>query len=132
MHARRFVIVLAVLATGPLRAEEKPSLDGVEFFEKKIRPLLVKQCYECHGPDAKKPGGALRLDTRDGVLKGGGSGVAVIPGDPEKSLLLKAVRRTGELKMPPKEKLSAGEVGDLEAWVKMGVPDPRRASPSAA
>jgi len=124
MPSRRFVVLLAIFGAAMLRAEEKPP-DGVEFFEKKIRPLLVKHCYECHGPDAKKPGGGLRLDSRDGVLKGGGSGVVVVPSDPEKSLLLKAVRRTGELKMPPKSKLSADEVNDLEAWVKMGVPDPR-------
>jgi Protein of unknown function (DUF1553)/Protein of unknown function (DUF1549)/Planctomycete cytochrome C len=125
MAPRRFVVLLAIFGAAMLRAEEKPPPDGVEFFEKKIRPLLIKHCYECHGPDAKKPGGGLRLDTRDGVLKGGGSGVVVVPGEPEKSLLLNAVRRSGELKMPPKSKLSADEVAELEAWVKMGVPDPR-------
>jgi Protein of unknown function (DUF1553)/Protein of unknown function (DUF1549)/Planctomycete cytochrome C len=110
-----------------VRAEEKSDApDGVAFFEKKIRPLLVKHCYECHSADAKKVKGELRLDTRDGVRKGGTNGPAIIPGNPEKSLLLKAVRQVDDaLKMPPKEKLLADEIADLEAWVKMGAPDPR-------
>src|SRR5262245_51369401 len=125
MAPRRLVVLLAIIGAATLRAADKPPPDGVEFFEKKIRPLLIRHCYECHGPDAKKPGGGLRLDTRDGVLKGGGSGAVVVVDEPEKSLLINAVRRTGDLKMPPKVTLSADEVADLEAWVKMGMPDPR-------
>jgi len=104
----------------------KQDAEGLEFFEKKIRPLLSDKCYECHSADSKKLKGGLRLDIREGVLKGGTSGAAVVPGQPDKSLLIKAVRYTDEdLQMPPKHKLSPAEVADLESWVKMGAPDPR-------
>jgi hypothetical protein len=100
---------------------------GVEFFEQKVRPVLVDTCYKCHSASADKVKGGLLLDTRDGLLKGGDSGAAIAPGDPEKSLLIKAVRYTDEnLQMPPKnKKLSAEQISALEQWVKMGAPDPR-------
>jgi hypothetical protein len=103
---------------------------GVEFFEKQIRPVLVDHCYKCHSHEAEKVKGSLLLDTRDGVLKGGDTGPAIVPGDPEKSLLIKAIRYTDEnLQMPPKgKKLSPAQVADFEAWVKMGAPDPRQAA----
>ena len=130
MVVRCGTLMLALVVAVPsASAEEKPAHEGVEFFEKKIRPLLVKHCYECHSADAKKLKGDLRLDTRDGALKGGINGPAIVPGEPAKSLLIKAVRQTdAALKMPPKGKLSAEEIADLEAWVKMGAPDPRTAS----
>ena len=101
--------------------------DGVEFFEKKIRPLLADNCYKCHSHQSEKIKGGLLLDTREGLLKGGDSGPAVIPGKPDDSLLIKAVRYTDkELQMPPKDrKLPAEQIADLEAWVNMGVPGPR-------
>src|SRR5258707_7833421 len=100
--------------------------DGLELFEKKIRPLLVERCYECHSAQSKKLKGGLRLDSRDGVLKGGDSGPVVIPGQPEKSLLIKAVRFTDEdLQMPPHHKLAAEQIADFEAWAKLCVPDSR-------
>ncbi len=114
---------------GDLIADQKPSREGVEFFEKKVRPLLVQHCYSCHSADAKKVRGGLLLDSRPGLLKGGDSGPAVVPGAPRQSLLVRAVRHADEsLKMPPKGKLSAREIGDLETWVKMGAPDPRTAA----
>ncbi|MBI3853901.1 MAG: PSD1 domain-containing protein [Verrucomicrobia bacterium] len=105
----------------------QPDAVGVEFFEKKIRPLLVDHCYKCHSAESEKIKGGLRLDTRDNLLKGGDTGPSIVPGDPEKSLLIKAVRYTDkDLQMPPKnKKLSAEKIADLEAWVKMGAPDPR-------
>ncbi|HET6574818.1 MAG TPA: DUF1549 domain-containing protein, partial [Fimbriiglobus sp.] len=107
-------------------ADDKPTPKGVEFFERKVRPLLVKHCYSCHSATAKKLRGELRLDTRDGVKQGGASGPVVVPGEPTKSLLIQAVRHADDVSpMPPKEKLTAVEVADLEAWVKMGAPDPR-------
>src|SRR6266567_3694496 len=113
-------------AAQPSRAPTEFSREGLEFFEKKIRPLLVERCYECHSAQSKKLKGGLRLDSRDGVLKGGDSGPVVIPGQPEKSLLIKAVRFTDEdLQMPPHHKLAAEQIADLEAWVKLGVPDSR-------
>src|SRR5438876_6768527 len=100
---------------------------GVEFFERKIRPVIADNCYKCHSATAEKLKGGLKLDTRADVLKGGDTGPALIPGDVEKSLIIKAVRYTDEdLKMPPKnKKLSAEQIADLETWVKMGAPDPR-------
>jgi hypothetical protein len=100
---------------------------GLEFFEKKIRPLLVENCYKCHSAGAEKIKGGFLLDTREGMLKGGDTGPAIVPGEPEKSLLIKAVRYTDDnLQMPPKnQKLAAGQIADLEAWIKMGAPDPR-------
>src|SRR5215212_1887168 len=99
----------------------------MEFFEKKVRPVLVESCYKCHSPTSEKVKGGLMLDTREAMLQGGDSGPSLVPGDPEKSLLIKAVRYTDEdLKMPPKnKKLSAEQIADLEAWVKMGATDPR-------
>jgi mono/diheme cytochrome c family protein len=98
-----------------------------EFFENKIRPVLSKHCYQCHSAEATKVKGGLLLDTREGTLQGGDSGPAIVPGEAEKSLLIKAVRYTDpDLQMPPKgEKLSDAQIADLVAWVKMGAPDPR-------
>jgi hypothetical protein len=105
---------------------------GIEFFEKRIRPILVEHCYECHSDKAPKIKGDLRLDSRDGLLKGGRSGPAVVPGKPAESLLIKGVHYDDEtFKMPPKAKLSAAQIADLEAWVKMGAPDPRTGGPAA-
>ncbi|HKS38888.1 MAG TPA: PSD1 and planctomycete cytochrome C domain-containing protein, partial [Verrucomicrobiae bacterium] len=107
---------------------EDPTQEGIEFFEKKIRPILVDNCYKCHAADSEKgPKGGLLLDTRDGLFKGGDTGPAIVPGDAEKSLLIKAVRHRDEnLQMPPKNgKLPDEQIADLEAWVKMGAPDPR-------
>jgi hypothetical protein len=98
---------------------------GVDFFEKKIRPVLADRCYGCHSAKAKKLRGSLRLDTREGLLEGGGSGPALVPGDPDRSLLIKAIRYTDAgLQMPPKQRLSPQEVADFETWVKRGAPTP--------
>src|SRR5262245_48897104 len=101
-----------------------------QFFESKIRPLLADNCYKCHSQSAEKVKAGLLLDTREGVLKGGESGPAIVPGDPEKSLLIKAVRYADpDLQMPPKgKKLSDQQIADLTSWVKMGAPDPRVAT----
>ncbi|MFO0891097.1 MAG: DUF1553 domain-containing protein [Isosphaeraceae bacterium] len=99
---------------------------GIEFFEKKIRPLLVERCYSCHSAQAKKVRGGLRLDTRAGWQAGGDMGPAIKPGDPEHSPLIEAVRYRGErLRMPPKGRLAEREVELLTRWVAMGAPDPR-------
>ena len=106
--------------------------DGTEFFEKRIRPVLVERCYECHSAQAKKLKGGLRLDTREGLSAGGDSGAAVVPGNPEESLLIKSIRRLDkDLSMPPKEALDESQVADFAAWVKMGAPDPRAAAEHA-
>jgi hypothetical protein len=97
---------------------------GLQFFEQKIRPVLVKECYSCHSTEAKKVKGHLLLDTRAGLLKGGDSGPAVIPGKVSESLIIKALRHD-EIAMPPQGKLAEAIVADFERWVKMGAPDPR-------
>src|SRR5262245_12727979 len=116
------------LLLAPARAQETPATadrQGVEFFEKKIRPVLVERCYRCHGGDAAKVKGGLHLDTGDGLLRGGDSGPAVVPGEPDRSLFIKALRYTDPaLRMPPRKKLSPQEVADFEEWVKRGLPDP--------
>jgi hypothetical protein len=93
---------------------------GIEFFEKEIRPLLVERCYKCHGTG--KVRGGLRLLSRDLVLAGGDRGPAAVPGKPEESLLIAAVRRHGELKMPPTDVLPQGQVDRLTRWVALGLP----------
>jgi cytochrome c553 len=119
------LVLLALLPSAPAPAADEPSAAGIEFFEKKVRPVLVKHCYACHSAEAKKLKGELHLDTRAGVLAGGSSGPAVVPGEPDKSLLIRAVRHADESLRMPKEKLSDAEIADLEAWVRMGAPDPR-------
>src|ERR1041384_2858590 len=111
---------------------QQASPEGVEFFEKKIRPILVDQCFKCHGESAK-PKGGLRLDSRAALLRGGQSGPALVPGDPDRSLLIQAVRRTAaDMEMPPERALSAQQVADLVAWVRMGAPDPREGQSTIA
>jgi hypothetical protein len=97
----------------------------LEFFEKKVRPLLVANCYNCHSADSG-PKGGLRVDDHRGLLTGGNGGPAVVPGDTDKSRLLKAVRHEeGVPSMPPKKKLEAEEIAALEQWIKEGATWPR-------
>ncbi|MGH7200222.1 MAG: PSD1 and planctomycete cytochrome C domain-containing protein [Planctomycetaceae bacterium] len=115
--------MISTLIAGPIRAET-PDAGGVEFFEKKIRPVLVKHCYECHSAGAKKVQGGLLLDTRDAIRAGGESGPAVVPEVPKDSLLLEAIRYES-FEMPPTGRLPAEIVADFERWIAMGAPDPR-------
>ena len=103
------------------------AVDQAEFFEKKIRPVLAGSCYGCHNSKMKTPMGGLQIDTRDGLLRGGDSGKAIVPGDPEMSRLIMAVSYAHDLKMPPSGKLTDAQIADLTDWVKMGAPDPRTA-----
>ncbi|HEX7897428.1 MAG TPA: DUF1553 domain-containing protein [Planctomycetota bacterium] len=106
--------------------------EGVAFFESKVRPVLVEKCYSCHSAKAPKIKGGLRVDTPEDLLKGGDTGPAVVPGKPDQSLLLKAVRRSDpDLVMPPKETLAARAVEDLDAWIRRGAPMPAAATSSA-
>ncbi len=95
---------------------------GDEFFEKEVRPLLIDRCQKCHGD--KDPKGGLRLLSRAGLLKGGDTGPAVVPGEPEKSLLVKLIQHVEKPKMPPKEKLPDRDIATLTRWVKIGAPWP--------
>ncbi len=118
--------MIAALLSFLLQADR----EGAEFFEQRIRPLLADRCYACHSTRAEKVKGDLLLDSRDGTLKGGADGPVLVPGDPGQSRLIAAVRWSDpDLKMPPKEKLSAAQIADLEAWVRRGAPDPRTGKP---
>ena len=99
--------------------------ENLAFFEKRIRPLLVKHCYECHSSESNKVEGELLVDSRAALRKGGSTGPAIVAGDLGQSLLIKGVRYSDELQMPPEKKLSAEEIADLEKWVQLGAPDPR-------
>ncbi|MDG2213380.1 MAG: hypothetical protein P8M70_06110, partial [Verrucomicrobiota bacterium] len=86
----------------------EPTAEGLAFFEKKIRPVLVEHCYKCHSASSEKVKGGLLLDTREGIRKGGESGHAVVPKNLDESLLIEAIRyRDEDLEMPPKDKLPA-------------------------
>ncbi len=98
----------------------------VADFERRVRPLLVARCYECHSATARELGGELLVDSRAALRRGGASGPALVPGQPEKSLLIEAVRyRSPDLRMPPDGRLTDEEIGILEDWVRRGAPDPR-------
>jgi hypothetical protein len=110
-------LALPVIAQSP---------EGLEFFEKKIRPVLTANCYSCHSAAAKNVMGGLQVDSRRALERGGKSGVpAVVSGKPEDSLILAVMRHTGPVKMPPGRKLSDEILSDFEAWIRMGAPDPR-------
>ena len=116
---------LPFLAFGSLNARGAEDPKGLEFFERKIRPILVNNCYECHSAASVKLKGGLQLDSKDGVLRGGFSGPAIVPGKPGESLLLKAIRHE-KLKMPfDKPALSAEVIADFEKWIALGAPDSR-------
>jgi len=106
----------------------EPTKAGLEFFEKNVRPILAEHCYKCHSIAEKTSKGGLILDSRDGMLKGGDEGPAVVPGNPAKSLLLRAITYTdNELQMPPKKaggKIPDAKIKVLQDWVKMGAPAP--------
>jgi hypothetical protein len=114
------IACISAFFTAPAAFADSPQ---AEFFEKKVRPVLAEKCYQCHGPEKQKAG--LRLDSAANVRKGGESGPSVIPGEADKSLLVKAVRQAdAELKMPPTGKLPEATIADIVAWVKMGAPYP--------
>ena len=106
---------------------DPPDADGVDFFEKRIRPVLVERCYKCHSTSAKKLQAELLLDSRDGIRKGGESGPAIVQGKAGDSLLIKALRHEGP-EMPPKNKLPPEVVADFVHWIEIGAPDPRDAA----
>ena len=124
--------VLLFATLSPLAAFGALSEAQINFFEKNIRPLLAKNCYQCHSARDGKFKGGLALDTQAGLAAGGDSGPVIVGKDPKKSSLWLAVRHSGELKMPPKgKKLSNKEIAVLTKWIRMGAPDPReKAAPA--
>jgi mono/diheme cytochrome c family protein/cytochrome c553 len=124
------LLATVVLLTAAMRgAEPQSPAASPDFFEAKVRPILAGSCYSCHTNSAL---GGLRLDSRDAMLKGGGRGPALVPGDPDQSLLVKAVRQTdAKLKMPMGSRLKDAEIEDIVAWVKAGAVWPA-GTPTAA
>ena len=127
----RFFLALFMLSCGVAVSEaDEPSARDVRHFETSIRPVLVERCLKCHG--SEKQWGSLRLDSREALLKGGDSGPAIVPGQPDQSLLIRAIRHVdAELKMPPKEeKLSDRQIADFATWIKNGAvyPDANQAA----
>src|SRR5262245_13287837 len=122
-------LAFAVFSFVPLSwgAAAKLTPQEIDFFENRIRPIFAENAYKGHSQASEKIKGGLLLDSREGVLKGGNTGPVIAPGNPDKSLLIQAVRyKDKDLQMPPNDrKLSDEQIADLEKWVKMGAPDPR-------
>jgi hypothetical protein len=123
--AATLVLILLLNMVSAVRADER-----TEFFETRIRPQLVKHCYECHSSASSKAEGGLKLDSRDAVLAGGESGKGLVSGKPEESLLIEAIRYES-LEMPPSGKLSDDVIADFEKWIRDGAVDPRERPASA-
>lgn len=119
------VLIVLTLWTGSLPLLAADSAEDIEFFETKIRPVLVEHCYECHSAKSPKLKGGLRVDQRDVFRQGGESGVAFEPGKPDGSLLIKALRHE-DLQMPPKGKLPESVINNFIDWIRRGAPDPRK------
>ena len=116
--------LLALNSIEHLVANE-PNHEGIEFFERNIRPVLVNNCYKCHSTEARNLKGNLFLDSKLGILNGGDSGPAIIAGKPDESILLSALQHQDTLKMPPKNKMPDGIIANFSKWILMGAPDPR-------
>ena len=125
------LLTMTVAAVGRPATAWSQGEAGSEFFEKQVRPLLVARCYECHSTKAQKVKGGLLLDSRAGLLKGGDTGPAVVPGNAKESLLIDAVNYGDLYQMPPKSKLAAEEIAVLTKWVEMGAPWPENAIAAA-
>ena len=110
----------------PLQSQE------ADFFEKEVRPILATRCYPCHGPAAAEPQAGLRLDSLAGMLEGGRSGPALLPGEPTRSLFILAINHDTFVQMPPKSKLPLDEIRALTRWVEMGAPWPNAGTPVRA
>lgn len=128
---RQLSSVLAIFSVSFLIQESTViAQDPTEFFESRIRPVLITHCYECHSQESASPRGGLKLDSREAVLSGGDSGVTLVSGKPEESLIISALKYDG-LEMPPAGKLPDDVIADFETWIRMGAPDPRTDHPEA-
>ncbi len=123
-------VIAVFVPTVSRAAETSADAANIAFFEQHVRPLLVTHCYQCHSAESDIVQGSLLLDSKPGWEKGGDSGPAIVPGEPEKSLLLRAVQYSDDedVQMPPKGKLAANEIAVLSQWISLGAPDPRIAA----
>jgi hypothetical protein len=131
---RKPILIYTVLSTvlGAAPQQTSPTADQIEFFEKRVRPILVNHCYTCHSADTQ-PHGELRVDDRNGLLTGGNSGPAVVPGHPEESLLLQRIRSADPKRRMPREgtPLTEAEIKDLATWISDGVAWPSEQIPAS-
>lgn len=124
--APRFFAAFLVGLPASLLAADSPTSADLDFFEKKVRPILVERCYECHSTETGKTKGSLALDSKAATLQGGDNGPALVAGNADKSLIIEAIRYTNrDMQMPPKSALPAAEIKILEEWIQRGAPDPR-------
>lgn len=139
MHRPLLLLLAVLLPIGPVAlAMEASEAEAIRHFVDRVHPVLRQRCFNCHGPEEQK--GALRLDSREAVLRGGDLGPSVIPGKPAESRLIQAIHHTTpDLEMPPKEKLSSAEIVAFERWIREGAPWPAgpiegqvRADPASA
>ena len=114
-------LAILILAAGGLLGAD---IDATDYFEENIRPLLVERCYACHSAESPMPQAGLRVDSRTALLKGGKSGPALIPGDPNSSRLLQLLRTTDGIRMPPTGELTEKQIGHVETWIRSGAPFP--------
>ncbi|MEZ6032139.1 MAG: PSD1 and planctomycete cytochrome C domain-containing protein [Planctomycetaceae bacterium] len=125
--SRMAKILLVLCLAGKAEADEsspQATPEGIKFFETKIRPVLIDHCYRCHSAEGQGLRGGLAVDSRDALLAGGESGPAIVPGDPEQSVLWNAINYR-DYSMPPKQKLPDETIADFRQWIEMGAPDPR-------
>ncbi|WP_437188125.1 DUF1553 domain-containing protein [Planctomicrobium sp. SH668] len=126
----RFAVISLLFALPQNVSAEVFDAEGLRLFETKIRPALIEHCYECHSAEAKSLYAGLRLDSRTGLLQGGDSGPAIVPGQPGESLILSTLRYDGSsYEMPPKGKLPDDVIEHFEKWIQLGAPDPRTDEP---
>jgi hypothetical protein len=127
-HFMRYIqaATLVLVIAGNAVADDKPDGKAAAFFETSVRPLLVAQCYTCHSSESDKAKGGLQLDTREGLLKGGKHGAAIVPGKAGESLLVRAISGDTKKQMPPKKPLTEEQIGILTRWVEMGAPWPAK------
>ena len=128
MSYRKSLSILLLTLTPASAFGQEKSLppEHIEFFEKNIRPALVKYCYECHSVEENTSRGGLLLDTRSNVLLGGDSGPALEPGDVAGSLIWEAINYLDkDIEMPPDEKMPSEVIANFRKWIEMGAPDPR-------
>jgi len=125
------LVLFAACAPAFAATSSSPTADELAFFEKRIRPVLVARCYECHSVESGKAKGGLRVDSRDALRSGGETRPAIVPGEVDKSLLIEAIRYGNQdMKMPPKGRLPESAVADFETWIRMNAPDPRDEAPA--
>jgi len=127
MRIPAFILWLTLLTPSRFLSAQ----DGVLFFEREVRPVLVEHCYDCHSSQSKQKAG-LVLDDRQGWIQGGESGPALVPGDPAHSLVMQAIKHVGDVQMPPDGQLSPTEIQAIEKWISLGAPFPTNAPTSSA